>query len=128
MTEGSQKMDDEDFDLESIQLTDAQKLSQFEITIKEIALLVVANIKTGNPELVIEEENLQQKFIIYVDGKKQIEFNIEGYQFFFKPERRKEIGLWSSFLEGSPESIAERVFLEEIRKQGYATKIPKRRR
>lgn len=128
MTEGSQKMDDEDFDLESIQLTDAQKLSQFEITIKEIALLVVANIKTGNPELVIEEENLQQKFVIYVDGKKQIEFNIEGYQFFFKPERRKEIGLWSSFLEGSPESIAERVFLEEIRKQGYATKIPKRRR
>jgi hypothetical protein len=122
MTEGSQKMDDEDFDLESIQLTDAQKLSQFEITIKEIALLVVANIKTGNPELVIEEENLQQKFVIYVDGKKQIEFNIEGYQFFFKPERRKEIGLWSSFLEGSPESIAERVFLEEIRKQGYATK------
>jgi hypothetical protein len=121
-------MDDEDFDLESIQLTDAQKLSQFEITIKEIALLVVANIKTGNPELVIEEENLQQKFVIYVDGKKQIEFNIEGYQFFFKPERRKEIGLWSSFLEGSPESIAERVFLEEIRKQGYATKIPKRRR
>jgi|688.fasta_scaffold112435_3 hypothetical protein len=128
MTERSQKMDDEDFDLESIQLTDAQKLSQFEITIKEIALLVVANIKTGNPELVIEEENLQQKFVIYVDGKKQIEFNIEGYQFFFKPERRKEIGLWSSFLEGSPESIAERVFLEEIRKQGYATKIPKRRR
>jgi hypothetical protein len=122
MTERSQKMDDEDFDLESIQLTDAQKLSQFEITIKEIALLVVANIKTGNPELVIEEENLQQKFVIYVDGKKQIEFNIEGYQFFFKPERRKEIGLWSSFLEGSPESIAERVFLEEIRKQGYATK------
>ncbi len=128
MTERSQKMNDEDFDLESIQLTDAQKLSQFEITIKEIALLVVANIKTGNPELVIEEENLQQKFVIYVDGKKQIEFNIEGYQFFFKPERRKEIGLWSSFLEGSPESIAERVFLEEIRKQGYATKIPKRRR
>jgi hypothetical protein len=128
MTERSKKMDDEDFDLESIQLTDAQKLSQFEITIKEIALLVVANIKTGNPELVIEEENLQQKFVIYVDGKKQIEFNIEGYQFFFKPERRKEIGLWSSFLEGSPESIAERVFLEEIRKQGYATKIPKRRR
>jgi hypothetical protein len=128
MTERSQKMDDEDFDLASIQLTDAQKLSQFEITIKEIALLVVANIKTGNPELVIEEENLQQKFVIYVDGKKQIEFNIEGYQFFFKPERRKEIGLWSSFLEGSPESIAERVFLEEIRKQGYATKIPKRRR
>jgi hypothetical protein len=128
MTERSQKMDDEDFDLESIQLTDAQKLSQFEITIKEIALLVVANIKTGNPELVIEEENLQQKFVIYVNGKKQIEFNIEGYQFFFKPERRKEIGLWSSFLEGSPESIAERVFLEEIRKQGYATKIPKRRR
>jgi hypothetical protein len=122
MTERSQKMNDEDFDLESIQLTDAQKLSQFEITIKEIALLVVANIKTGNPELVIEEENLQQKFVIYVDGKKQIEFNIEGYQFFFKPERRKEIGLWSSFLEGSPESIAERVFLEEIRKQGYATK------
>jgi hypothetical protein len=122
MTERSQKMDDEDFDLASIQLTDAQKLSQFEITIKEIALLVVANIKTGNPELVIEEENLQQKFVIYVDGKKQIEFNIEGYQFFFKPERRKEIGLWSSFLEGSPESIAERVFLEEIRKQGYATK------
>ena len=122
MTERSQKMDDEDFDLESIQLTDAQKLSQFEITIKEIALLVVANIKTGNPELVIEEENLQQKFVIYVNGKKQIEFNIEGYQFFFKPERRKEIGLWSSFLEGSPESIAERVFLEEIRKQGYATK------
>jgi hypothetical protein len=128
MTERSQKMDDEDFDLESIQLTDAQKLSQFEITIKEIALLVVANIKTGNPELVIEEENLQQKFVIYVNGKKQIEFNIEGYQFFFKPERRKEIGLWSSFREGSPESIAERVFLEEIRKQGYATKIPKRRR
>jgi hypothetical protein len=128
MTERSQKMNDEDFDLESIQLTDAQKLSQFEITIKEIALLVVANIKTGNPELVIEEENLQQKFVIYVNGKKQIEFNIEGYQFFFKPERRKEIGLWSSFLEGSPESIAERVFLEEIRKQGYATKIPKRRR
>lgn len=122
MTERSQKMNDEDFDLESIQLTDAQKLSQFEITIKEIALLVVANIKTGNPELVIEEENLQQKFVIYVNGKKQIEFNIEGYQFFFKPERRKEIGLWSSFLEGSPESIAERVFLEEIRKQGYATK------
>jgi hypothetical protein len=30
--------------------------------------------------------------------------------------------LWSSFREGSPESIAERVFLEEIRKQGYATK------
>ena len=122
MTERSQKMDDEDFDLESFKLTDAQKIRQFEMTITEIALLVVKSIKTGNPRLAIEEDGLQQKYVLFLDEKKQIEFNIEGYQFFFKPEKRKEIGMWSGFLEGSTETIAERVFLEEIRKQGYATK------
>jgi len=75
--------------------------------------------------LVIEVDGLQQKYVIYLDSTKMIEFDIEGFKFSFKTTRNKDIGSWSGFLEGSPEAIAEMVFLKEIGKKGYATSIPR---
>ena len=119
-------MDDFDIERDRYIPKDADKLRRFETTIRQIAELVLTNIKSGNPELVIEEDGLQQKYVIYLDSKKMIEFDVEGFKFFFKTERSKDFGFWSGFLEGSPEAIAELVFLEEIGKKGYATKLPRR--
>lgn len=119
-------MDEFDIEKDRYIPTDAEKLRRFETTIREIVGLVLTNIKSGNPELVIEDDGLQQKFVIYLDSKKMIEFDIEEFKFFFKTDRSKDFGFWSGFLEGSPEAIAELVFLEEIGKKGYATTIPRR--
>jgi len=43
----------------------------------------------------------------------------------FQPERRKPIGFWSSFLEGSPEVIADVVFLKELKVLGYECTTPR---
>ena len=112
----------DDFDSEPYIPSDAQKLHRFETTVKEIAFLITSHIKTGNPELTILEDGLQQKYVISIDSKKMFEFDIEGFKFFFDREKRKNTGSWSDFLEGTVESIAEYVFLEELERIGYEIK------
>jgi hypothetical protein len=107
------------------QKTDAEKLHRFENVVKEIANLVAKHIPENDTKLVIEEDGLQQIYALYVDNKKLVEFTIEGWKYYFKPERRKETGSWDSFLEGSIEAIAEFCFLKEINKLGYKTTDPR---
>ena len=97
----------------------------FENVVKEIANLVANHIPENDTKLVAEEDGLQQIYALYVDDKKLVDFTIEGWKYYFKPERRKVTGSWDSFLEGSIEAIAEFSFLREIKKLGYKTTDPR---